>query len=196
MNAPNILTRRTRVLYHFTAGRFVAPIKAEGLTKGVLPWHRCRRTGEPIVIRAWPEQRMTAAGVRRMRSHEAELERMAKGGNVFAAKELARLFPGFQWLTSSPNWDQPFALLGELPFAKNANRITLCVPEAESLGLFHWRTLCERTRPPAAEELNTSAVDWENWHVYHGRIPTSWFMEIARNPGVTVGAAFLTEGAG
>lgn len=192
----NVLTKRTRILYHFTNGRFIPAIKAEGLTKGVLPWHRCRKTGEALVIRNWAEQKLTAAGVHKMRAQEAGLERMAKGGNAHAAKEVARLFPGFQWLTSSPDWNQPFALLGELPFAKNANRITICVPSEVTLGLFHWKTLCASQRPPAAEELNTAAVDWENWYVFNGRIPTGWFMEIARNPGNTIGAGLLAEGSG
>ena len=192
----NILIPQTRVLDHFTAGRFIDPIKREGLTKGVLPWHRCRRTGEALVIRAWAEQNMTARGVHNMRASERKFESMAKSGNVSAAQEWKRLFPGFQWLTTSPDWHQPFAFMGELPFSKNAHRVTVCVPAERSMGLHRWRDLCARHKPPAAEEINTPAVDWENWFVFNGWIPTEWFLEVARNPGQTIAAGLIEGGNG
>lgn len=192
MNTPNIHIRRTKLLYHFTAARFVPSIQAQGLTRGSLPWHRCRKTGEPLVIRNWAERTMTARQIEGMRSAENTMRALAERGNPMAMANLVRLFPGFQWLTSNPSWSQPFALLGDLPFAKNSNRITVLVPETS---VTSWRELCERHKPPAAEELNTPAVDWENWFLHPGPIPPGMFLEVARNPGEATAAAFV-EGNG
>lgn len=191
MNAPTILIPRTHLLYHFTAARFVEPIKVEGLRKGALPWHRCRITGEPLVIRNWHEQTMTAAQIEGMRSIEHTFEAKARKGVAGALEEQRRFFPGFQWLTKNPSFDQPFALLGDLPFAKNASRITVLIPQAAETALHRWQELCERHKPQAAEELNTNAVDWQNWSVFNGWIPQAWFLEVHRNPGQTTAAAFV-----
>lgn len=187
-----INVRQTKILYHFTAARFVPTINREGLTKGCLPWHRCRKTGEPLVIRSWGEKDMTAAQIDGMRSAERTMRALADKGNPLARAQLPKLFPGFQWLTSNPSWSQPFALLGDLPFAKNSNRITVCVPNN---AVVSWRELCERHKPPAAEELNTPAVDWENWFIHLGTLSPNRFLEVARNPGEATAAAFV-EGAG
>jgi hypothetical protein len=94
-----------------------------------------------------------------------------------------KYFSGFQWLTRSPDFNQPFALLGDLPIAKNAARITVTIPEAAAVSLHAWPELCERHTPPSAEEINTSAVDWKNWFVFNGWIPPSWIVAVDRNPG-------------
>lgn len=192
MNAPNLIIRTNRVFYHFTASRFIPDIQREGLTKGALPWHRCPKTGEPLCIRNFHERGMNARQLANIRANEQKLTRAAREGNPIAVKQLPKLFPGFQWLTTSGDWGQPFCLLGELPFAKNAQRITLLLPANRVVS---WRSVCERAKPPSAEEINTPAVDWENWWIHEGPISPSHFLEVARNPGDGV-AAGLMEGHG
>jgi hypothetical protein len=91
--------------------------------------------------------------------------------------------PGFQWLTTSTVWDQPFCLMGSLPFPKNAYRVTVLVPDRAKKFLFKWTELCERGRPDCAQFVNTKAVDFDNWWVFYGPIPPTWFLEVARNMG-------------
>lgn len=102
--------------------------------------------------------------------------------------------PGFQWLTKNPDFAQPFCFLGELPFAKNTFRITIRIPD-KALGMLHsWPEMAAKCRPDSATEINTPAVDWQNWFVFYGRIDPAWFLEVARNPGEAITAAF--QGAG
>ncbi len=180
---PSILIPKTRTLFHFTAARFVEPIKVEGLTKGTLPWHRCPFTGEALCLRHWAEKTATAGQIQKLRGLEVNLERQARRGDAAARVLQRKYFPGFQWLTVSPSFNQPFALLGDLPIAKNASRITISIPEAASLALHKWPELVERHNPPSAEELNTPQVDWSNWYVFNGWIPPSWIVAVERNPG-------------
>lgn len=91
--------------------------------------------------------------------------------------------PGFQWLTANASFDQPFALLGNLEFPKNAYRVTVCIPATALRFLHNWKELCERGQPDCAPFVNTKAVDWTNWFVFYGPIPPTWFLEIQRNMG-------------
>lgn len=184
---------RSPVLYHFTAGHLIESIRREGLTLGALPWHRCAKTGEPLVIRSFDERFSTADQARKLRSCDRWLTARARKGDQLAAKESARLFPGFQWLTSNPDWMQPWCLLGNLPFAKNAHRITIAFPQVAMPALMPWPDLCARHNPPSADELNTPNVDWRNWFVFHGRIPPGWFVTVERNQGETLAAGVLGQ---
>lgn len=102
---------------------------------------------------------------------------------------------GFQWLTKNPSFDQPFCLQGALPFSKNAFRVTVMIPKIALPGLHSWPEMAARCRPDSAFELNTPAVDWKNWFVYHGPIRPCWFLEVMRNPGETLTPANHIHGA-
>jgi hypothetical protein len=92
--------------------------------------------------------------------------------------------PGYQWLTVNGSWDQSWAFLGNLPYPKNAYRITVLIPEKAALRfLHHWKALCDRGRPDCAPFINTKGVDWTNWFVFYGPIPPTWFLEVQRNMG-------------
>ncbi len=90
---------------------------------------------------------------------------------------------GFQWLTSNPDFAQPFALMGSLPFPKNAWRITVAIPPGKEKQLFKWSELCRRCRPDCEAEVNTPAVDWQNWWVFLGPLKPETFIEVSRNGG-------------
>src|SRR4051812_18140305 len=72
----------------------------------------------------------------------------------------------FQWLTTNANFGQPWCLLGELPFSRNAWRITVCVPTTHEKQVLSWPELCRRCQPQSAEELNRTGGDVQNWRLF------------------------------
>jgi hypothetical protein len=139
------------VLYHYTSSHSIAKVRAQGLTKGVLPWN------------------------------------LDKDGNPTFRK-------GFQWLTTNPNFGQAWCLLGNLPFSRNAYRITVLVPANAEQHVLSWPELCRRCKPDCAEELNRTGGDVDNWRLFHGSIPPKWFLEVARNNGELLSATPLILG--
>lgn len=102
---------------------------------------------------------------------------------------------GFQWLTTNPSFTQPWCLLGSLPYSRNAHRITVHIPTGYQQNVLSWPELVRRCKPDCAEELNRTGGDTENWRLFHGRIPPSWFLEVTRNTGEMLTAQSLVLGA-
>jgi hypothetical protein len=187
---PQIIVNRDP-LYHFTAAHLADSIKAEGLWRGRLPWHRDNE-GRPCVIRHMNETRMSQTRLKELDERELEeyrqniarkrLELKTPGGSVVPIMRRWRR-PGFQWLTSNPDWNQPFCLLGALPFPKNAIRFEVRIPITQTGRLNRWSTFCERGRPDCVEEINVKDVDWENWWLFYGPIDPLWLVNCDRNPG-------------
>lgn len=161
----NLTLPRYRLLYHFTAAHSLPGILAQGLWKGILPWQR-DSNGVPCCIRHKNETRMNRAQLDRLDAMEAE---RAKRGQLYWR-------PGFQWLTTNGDFAQPFCLKGELPYPKNAYRLTILVPDNAIQRLYKWGEMVMRGRPDCAEEINAN-VDWQNWSVFYGPIPPSWIIE-------------------
>lgn len=92
--------------------------------------------------------------------------------------ELVR---GYQWLTTNAEFIQPWCLLGNLPYARNAIRITVHVPATHEGRLGRWLDLCNKYRPACADEINATGGDVGNWWVYRGAIPPDWFVAIETN---------------
>jgi hypothetical protein len=175
---PNLILPKYRLLYHFTAAQSLNSIKREGLWKGGLPWQR-DPDGNPCVIRHKNETRCTAAQLAKLNAREAEL----------AANGRRYWRPGFQWLTSNPSFDQPWCLLGSLPYPKNAYRLKFLIPETALHRLFKWSEFCARGKPDCEAEINVPAVDWQNWFIFYGPMPTTWLIETPlRNVGHTITA--------
>lgn len=183
-----------KALYHFTAAHLIEAIKHEGLWRGRLPWQR-DPDGVPCMIRSMHETKFSATALAELDAMEQDeylanlarkkLELGNKRAHVNGRPLIVRKWrrPGFQWLTSNPEWVQPFALLGTAPFPKNAHRIEVRVPTIYHGRLHRWSKFCERGSPDCAEEINTREVDWENWWVYYGPIDPTWLVNIDRNPG-------------
>lgn len=184
----NILIPQTAILHHFTSDHLIGRIRREGLQLGALPWHRCPKTGEACLIKNWVQRFMTGEQLHRSRSWERWMYAQELKGSALAREKRENLFPGFQWLTSNPDFVQTWCLLGSLPFPRNAWRITVLVPEKASVKLLRWQEMCERFSPACAEEINLPSVDWRNWSVFNGWIPPEWFLEVHRNPGETLAA--------
>lgn len=84
--------------------------------------------------------------------------------------------PGFQWLTTNPDFHQPWCMLGNLPFARNAVRLSIEIPRDHLDRVAKWLELCARYRPDCADEINRTGGDTENWRVYRGPIPPAWIV--------------------
>jgi hypothetical protein len=91
--------------------------------------------------------------------------------------------PGHQWLTTNPDFHQPWCMLGNLPFARNAVRFSVEVPKDRLDRVAKWLELCAKFKPHCAEEINRTGGDVENWRVYRGTIPPTWFVAIDVNFG-------------
>lgn len=143
----------SQVLYHFTAVHNLEHIRAEGLTKGALPWNLHPITKKPTFARP------------------------------------------FQWLTTNPDYLQPWCLLGNLPYARNAVRITVCVPSEHEHHVYSWMEMCRRCNPDSAAEINATGGDVDNWRIFHGKIPPSWFLAIDRNMNERL-SSLLVNGEG
>lgn len=94
----------------------------------------------------------------------------------------------FQWLTTNPSFSQRWCLLGELPFSRNAYRITVAVPATQIEHLIAWPELVRACNPDSAEELNRNGGDTENWRLFAGSIPPAWFIAIEPNMGERLSA--------
>ena len=88
---------------------------------------------------------------------------------------------GYQWLTCEKSYEQPWALLGNLPHARNRYRITIVIQGTAQQRLAPWTEICKRFSPESAEDLNR-CPGWADWFVFKGRIPPQWFLSIERNP--------------
>ena len=93
-----------------------------------------------------------------------------------------RLRPGFQWLTSNPNFDQSWAEgTGLLPYKRNAFRLTVRVPRRHQKHLFRWVKACIDFHQETARALNAYG-DPQNWWIFRGWIRPSWVVAIDENP--------------
>ena len=86
-----------------------------------------------------------------------------------------------QWLTAESSYEQPWALLGSLPFARNRFRITVMIPPPVLPRLMAWPEICRQLCPESAAGLN-ACPGWADWYVFRGHIPPSWFLTVERNP--------------
>jgi hypothetical protein len=103
-----------------------------------------------------------------------------------------QMLPGYQWLTTNPDYLQPWCLLGNLPYSRNAVRITVEVPKTHEERVFNWLALCRARNPDCAEAINSTGGDVENWRVYGGPIPPFWFVAIEHNLNVRLTPENLT----
>lgn len=85
--------------------------------------------------------------------------------------------PGYIWLTSSDNWDQPSLQgTGALRYGRTEVRIEVEIPEEVKHRLYKFIDHPELT--PLFDVL-TSKGDPENWYVLQGIVPTGWFRKVS-----------------
>jgi hypothetical protein len=88
----------------------------------------------------------------------------------------------FQWLTTNASFTQAWCLLGNLPFPRNAFRVTVCIPATHQGNVISWMDMCLAGNPDCADEINRTGGDVDNWRVFAGCIPPQWIIETLRNP--------------
>jgi hypothetical protein len=89
------------------------------------------------------------------------------------------LMPGYQWLTVSKKWNQSWCEHSNLPYRRNAVRLTIKIPNHKKNNLFRWLKICDQF--DSSEILNAFG-DPQNWRVYRGNIDPLWIVRLNRNP--------------
>jgi hypothetical protein len=93
----------------------------------------------------------------------------------------AALLPGWQWLTTSPSWQQAWNVRETITYDRAAYRLAIKVPKSARRQLYRWVLVCEQIAPRSWRDLN-SAGDPENWYVYRGRVRPSWVRRVDARP--------------
>jgi hypothetical protein len=88
--------------------------------------------------------------------------------------------PGWQWVTTNPNWDQAWDSGTTLPYSRTAHRLTVKVPKAHGWRLHRWR----RVVPGYMAEVLGAEGDPENWLLFHGRIKPAWIWRVDNCPTI------------
>lgn len=87
------------------------------------------------------------------------------------------LLPGWQWLTSNPDFGQEWANKehSTLPYDRTAYRLTVVIPKTSKNRLHKWLDICGSL--PIDKHLNAFG-DPENWYVFQGRIKPGWIRQV------------------
>lgn len=91
---------------------------------------------------------------------------------------------GWQWLTINPDWEQSWCdpKYSQLPYRRDEFRITIAVPKFAYPQVLRWLDFCAKHAPESATELNARPHDPQNWRLFHGPIPATWFVDVQQNP--------------
>ena len=125
--------------------------------------------------------------------HHAE-EIRASGGITRGAVPIpsadgqapAGLAPGWQWLTSDPDWAQGWATRQVVTCDRTECRFVVLVPLEEMDRLFRW----DRTAVQFGYDAETAArfaalgtgSDPARWWLFKGSIPAAWLVALERRP--------------
>ncbi len=87
------------------------------------------------------------------------------------------LLPGWQWLTSNPDFNQQWANteFSTLPYDRTAHRLTIVIPKTAKNRLHKWLDICGKL--PIDQHLNAYG-DPDNWYVFQGRIKPGWIRQV------------------
>ena len=85
-----------------------------------------------------------------------------------------RMIKNYQWLTTSPTFNQAWCAGSTLPYDRTEYRLKIHVPKLRKSNLFKWLDNCEDNQ--MAIDLNYMG-DPENWFIYHGIIAPQWIKE-------------------
>lgn len=106
---------------------------------------------------------------------------VATNGQIF-------LVPGTQWLTTDKSFKQSWCIpeLSNLPYDRNAFRLTVEIPAAHRQHLVTWQQLRARLwETHAADRLpgfdDPRYTDAENWRVFLGNIHPLWIKQFNEN---------------
>jgi len=106
-------------------------------------------------------------------------EGICKGSIPLSIEGKIGLLPGWQWLTTNPDFNQGWANTEytTLPYDRTAFRLTVVIPKTAQKKLFKWLDICNRL--PIDSHFNAYGGP-ENWYVFRGRIKPSWIRQIVQ----------------
>lgn len=81
------------------------------------------------------------------------------------------LTDGYQWLTTSADFNQEWCKESSLPYDRTEYRLTIKIPKLRKNNLFQWLDICKTNK--LAKDLN-SFGDPENWWLYKGVVMPQW----------------------
>jgi hypothetical protein len=81
-----------------------------------------------------------------------------------------------QWLTANSKFNQSWNQGSTLPYDRNANRLTICIPKEYTQNVVEWVSFGPSMVPATYKELSMFG-DPENWYIYMGDVPPEWIIE-------------------
>lgn len=100
---------------------------------------------------------------------------------------LDRVERGWQWLTKSDEWDQPWATMQSIDCDRTEVRFTIEIPLLELARLRRWDDIAADFgyRPEIAARFAALAGgESSSWFVFAGTIPNRWIVTIEKRPGL------------
>ena len=100
---------------------------------------------------------------------------------------LERVERGWQWLTTSDDWAQPWATRKVVRCDRTEVRFVVEVPLLELHRLRRWDAVAADFgyRPLIAQAFaDLAGGDSSAWHVFQGTIPHSWLRGVEKRPGL------------
>ena len=92
------------------------------------------------------------------------------------------LIPGYQWLTTNPEFAQSWCEYSSLPYDRAAYRITVDVPKEAEADALVWTEVCQRLAPKGWRILNEFG-DPDNWRLFRGIVRPEWMGEVLHKRG-------------
>ena len=89
----------------------------------------------------------------------------------------------YQWLTSNKDWFPPWAAGLAGKYARTQYRIEVQIPKKAKRNLLSWSEHGTRLVPLVMWDMLNSHDNPNDWYVFDGRIPASWFGKIEQRPG-------------
>lgn len=93
------------------------------------------------------------------------------------------LNPGFQWLTTNPDWSQPWATRALIKEDRSEVRMEVTIPLDKLQHLLRWTDVQHRFGwvGKAAEQFNFSG-EGENWILFQGNLPADYINNTTERP--------------
>lgn len=109
-----------------------------------------------------------------------------------AGECLERVERGWQWLTTSDDWAQPWATRERVRCDRTEVRFVVEVPVLELHRLRRWDAVAADFgygTELARAFAHLAGGDSSAWHVFQGTIPRSWLRGVEKRPGLGDGVA-------
>lgn len=96
-------------------------------------------------------------------------------------RDQMRIYPGVQWLTEEPDWNQAWDVNAGLPMRRTDYRFTIEIPMYRCLQCVNVETF-NRFKGTQFIDVIRTIEGYKYWRIYIGKIPPNWIMCIDKNP--------------